>query len=208
MANGNTGRTPCTCGAGVEECPADMPRRSLLLAFLIGVFCAPFAAQAETSPSGVWWNAARTVRVEITEDATGVSGRVVWVSEPLTATGKPKLDVRNPNPALRDQPIIGLEVLSRLTAVDGREDVWGGGSAYDASTGRTYRCAVKMVDSDVAEIRGYVGVTMFGRTERWNRVAAAELAATHSTNAAIAAAALATAPPPVGRGAWFCRLVP
>ena len=110
-------------------------RRILALACALACCVAP-RASAESRASGVWWNATKTVQVEITEGDNGVSGHIVWLREPLDAEGHAKRDVNNPDPALRGQPMLGLEVLSGLRPHHKRDDVWFGGTAYDANRGK------------------------------------------------------------------------
>jgi uncharacterized protein (DUF2147 family) len=53
-----------------------------------------------------------------------------------------------------------------------REDgggVWSGGTIYDPDTGNTYRCKLTLRSPDVIDLRGYIGISLFGRTSRWIR---------------------------------------
>ena len=69
--------------------------------------------------------------------------------------------------------MVGLEVLRGLRpAGDGG---WTGGTIYDPSSGRTYRCEPRLDDDDRLRLRGYVGVTWLGRTTRWVRVGSENL---------------------------------
>lgn len=142
---------------------------SILLLSCLLLHPAPSTAATEAA-YGVWWNEARTVQVEIGPCADGVCGNIVWLRDPLDSAGRPKVDHRNGDPALRTRPMLGLEVLSGLKPREGRPGVWSGGTAYDANRGKTYRCTVKMDGEDRAVVRGYIGISLFGRTEYWSRV--------------------------------------
>jgi uncharacterized protein (DUF2147 family) len=63
--------------------------------------------------------------------------------------------------------VLGLEVLRGLRPAEGG---WSGGTIYDPSSGRTYRCEARLDGADRLRLRGYVGVTWLGRTTRWVRV--------------------------------------
>ena len=51
---------------------------------------------------------------------------------------------------------------------DGR---WTGGSAYDATSARSYNCNAEVTDGKL-HMRGYVGVALLGRTMVFHKVAA------------------------------------
>ena len=80
---------------------------------------------------------------------------------------RPSTDVNNPEESMRNRPLIGLEILSGFKyAGNGR---WTGGTIYDPDNGKTYRCKLRLVDRDTLEVRGYIGVSLIGRTEVWKR---------------------------------------
>lgn len=64
-------------------------------------------------------------------------------------------DFNNPDPALRDRPLIGVAILEDLKRVG--EDRWKGGTFYDPRTGKTYRSKIEMIDENRLEISGCVG---------------------------------------------------
>jgi uncharacterized protein (DUF2147 family) len=47
---------------------------------------------------------------------------------------------------------------------------WSEGTIYDPLNGSTYSCTIKMTDPNTLEIRGYIGVSAFGRTDVWKRL--------------------------------------
>ena len=79
----------------------------------------------------------------------------------------PRYDELNPDPALRGRPLKGLTIMSgfRYDA----DDRWVGGRIYDPNSGRTYKGTIRQVDANTLELRGYVGISLFGRTETWKR---------------------------------------
>jgi uncharacterized protein (DUF2147 family) len=50
------------------------------------------------------------------------------------------------------------------------DGAWSDGTIYDPSSGRTYRCELRLDGDDRLRLRGYVGVSWLGRTTRWVRV--------------------------------------
>lgn len=79
----------------------------------------------------------------------------------------PRYDDKNPDPGLRDRPLDGMAIMSGFKyAGDGR---WTGGTIYDPNSGKTYKCTLTQVDRDTLKVRGYVGVSLFGRSDTWTR---------------------------------------
>lgn len=68
----------------------------------------------------------------------------------------------------RDQPIEGMTFLWGLTR-GGEVGVYEGGTVLDPSNGKEYRCRVRLRPDGNLEIRGYVGIPMFGRSQVWRR---------------------------------------
>ena len=46
---------------------------------------------------------------------------------------------------------------------------WKGGRIYDPETGKTYRCGIKLGDDDRLRLRGFLGISLLGRTTVWVR---------------------------------------
>ncbi len=67
----------------------------------------------------------------------------------------------------KNKPILGMIILDGLKE-DG--DEWNGGKILDPKNGNFYRCYIRLKDSTTLKLRGYIGITLFGRTEYWKRV--------------------------------------
>lgn len=79
----------------------------------------------------------------------------------------PSADVRNPDPKLRAIPLCGLRIGEGFIERDSRHAE--GGHLYDPKSGHTYRGSM-VADGDRLELRGYLGLKLFGRTQTWMRV--------------------------------------
>lgn len=138
---------------------------------LLGIallFAALGAAPAQGVPpiEGTWLSGDGDGWIEITREGNGLSG--VIKGSPNASDDRPDKDEKNPDPALRDRPLTGLELFAGF-AWDG-DGRWTGGTIYDPNSGKTYRCIITWVDEDTLKVRGYIGVPMLGRTETWKRV--------------------------------------
>jgi uncharacterized protein (DUF2147 family) len=140
---------------------------SLATAFIIATRPV-FAASAE--PVGQWYAEGGAAVVEITPCGDALCGRVVWLHSPLDEDGCELRDKNNPDPALRNRPVVGLQILGGLVASDHKPVSWTGGTIYDPVSGMTYRCRLELDGHDRLRLRGYVGIPLVGRTTTWTRV--------------------------------------
>ena len=112
--------------------------------------------------------------IEIVRDGDRYRGTIVWLEKPVYGPdeerpGQPKVDLENPDPKLRERPVLGLPLLEGFVW-NARKHRWEGGTIYDPSNGKTYRCHLTLKDHDTLKVRGYIGFSMLGRTEIWHRV--------------------------------------
>jgi uncharacterized protein (DUF2147 family) len=74
--------------------------------------------------------------------------------------------VSNPDKSKQNQPIIGLIILEDFSF---NSDEWKDGTMYDAESGKTYNCNISLKDKSNLRVRCYIGISLFGRTERRTR---------------------------------------
>ena len=67
----------------------------------------------------------------------------------------------------KDKPIIGLTVIKGLVK-DGAE--YNSGKILDPKYGRLYKCFITLESKDKLKVRGYIGISLFGRTQYWHRI--------------------------------------
>ncbi|EGV33331.1 Protein of unknown function DUF2147 [Thiorhodococcus drewsii AZ1] len=152
-----------------------MMRRFRLLGIL--VLLVPLAAwSAEPSPVGFWLVQDGGAVVRLQEFGGVLNGRTVWMKEssypsddPEGRAGKPLLDDFNPNPALREHKRLGLQILSGFVPGD-TPGVYSGGQVYNPRDGKTYSGTITLAGKDRLELRGYVVISLLGKTQTWTRV--------------------------------------
>jgi uncharacterized protein (DUF2147 family) len=121
---------------------------------------------AESSGAiGLWQN--EDAIFEIFETDGKLSAKVVSLHEPKTPEGKEKTDYRNPDPAKRNRPIVGLVFMSGFRST--RPGRWEHGTIYDPKTGNTYSCFMELQGPNQMKVRGFIGVSLIGRTQIWTR---------------------------------------
>ncbi|MBS7564657.1 DUF2147 domain-containing protein [Mucilaginibacter sp. Bleaf8] len=123
-------------------------------------------AQRADDILGRWVNSSGEGQIQIYKKGSEYFGKLSWIKLPNDEAGKPKTDKKNPDPALRSRPILGLEILKDFTFDD---DTYEGGTIYDPKSGKTYSCKMTL-DGTRLKMRGYIGVSLLGRTEIWTRV--------------------------------------
>ncbi len=93
------------------------------------------SALADTA-SGTWRLTSGKVTIRVSQcGGQNLCATIVGLAQPLTKSGKVKVDKDNPNPALRNRPIIGLTVVNGMKPAG--SNTWRG-SIYNADDGRTY----------------------------------------------------------------------
>jgi uncharacterized protein (DUF2147 family) len=138
----------------------------LLLAITIIIGGYSFAAAQNDPIEGYWFNEEKSAKVQIYKARDNkFYGKVAWLKVP-TRDGKPKMDVRNPDPNKRTNPIIGLVILKGFEK-DGSKE-YDDGTIYDPKNGKTYSCKMTL-DGSTLDVRGYVGISMIGRSTKWHR---------------------------------------
>ena len=69
---------------------------------------------------------------------------------------------------LKNQPYIGLPIVTGLRAKGSGE--YGDGKVLDPASGKIYKLNAKMAaDGKALEVRGYVGMSLLGRSQTWVR---------------------------------------
>jgi len=121
-------------------------------------------------PSGIlgpWKTAGGDSQLEFFRCGDKICGKIIWMKAPNYIdskdgpVGKTKVDRKNPDPALRNRPILGLSVMKGLTAKGANR--WENGSCYDPETGKSYKCKMYLKSPKQLELRGYIGISLFGR---------------------------------------------
>jgi uncharacterized protein (DUF2147 family) len=147
--------------------------KPVLRVTFVSILLTTTCAFGQSSPSaadrilGTWLTAEGKARVEIFKASDCYAGKLIWVRDSLK-NGTPALDDKNPDPALRNRPVLNLEILYSFE-FDG-DDTWAGGRVYDPESGEEYRGKLRLEDGNTMKLRGYVLVPLLGRTETWTRV--------------------------------------
>lgn len=148
--------------------------KKTILFLLLCIFAvAPFAEAQDKDKEadailGVWLTGTGKGRIKIYKDTKGkYHGKIVWLREPNYEDGTPKVDKNNPDESKRKTPLMGYNNLKNFT-YDGNNK-WVDGTIYDPENGSEYNCKMELVDENTLEVRGFIGISLFGRTDTWKR---------------------------------------
>ena len=117
---------------------------------------------------GMWLTGSQKAIVTIYKEGAKYCGKITWLKTPTYEDGKAKVDKNNPDKKLQSTPMMGLNLLKDFV-FDG-ENKWEKGTIYDPDNGKLYSCKITMIDNDKLDVRGFVGISMLGRTQTWIRI--------------------------------------
>ena len=148
--------------------------RLLVLSVLVGAFStSALAGAAEHKIQGLWVDnkdpSRQKFAVMVEDCGSKVCGSLYWLKKPVSANGLPKRDKHNPNEALRDRPLCGLQILTGFQPAS--DELWQDGEIYNPDDGLTFSSTMKLSPEGTLKIRGYVGISLFGKTLEWVRPA-------------------------------------
>jgi uncharacterized protein (DUF2147 family) len=144
----------------------------ILFVCLVTIMLLPLAAFAQKAAPGdailgKWFNAEKDAKIEIYKSDGKYFGKIVWLKFPNDEKGKPKTDIENPDPKLQNRPKMGLVILTGLNYKS--DNSYEKGRIYDPKSGKTYSCQTEIIDKGKMKLRGYIGVSLIGRTSEWVR---------------------------------------
>ena len=148
------------------------PKRNLLVACVLASAAFSTFAQA-TSPAGVW----KTIDDSTKKEKSLV--RIVETNGVYTGKVDKFLDPETPKDAVckdcsderKDKPILGMTIIRNMKQSADDKAVFEGGDILDPNNGKVYQSKMKLVDNGAKlEVRGFVGISLLGRTQTWIRV--------------------------------------
>ncbi|MDD3051784.1 MAG: DUF2147 domain-containing protein [Candidatus Cloacimonetes bacterium] len=124
---------------------------------------------AENSPVGIW----KTIDdetgkekslVEIWQEDGILFGKIIKLYREENEEQDPVCD-KCPG-ELKNQRIVGMTILWDCRK---NKDEWIGGKILDPNNGKTYKCKIKNESDNELLVRGFIGVSLIGRTQKWIR---------------------------------------
>jgi len=149
-----------------------MPIRPFATALCLALLaCAagwPFAAARAADPTGTWYTEDKESQVRITNCGGAICGALVWLKEPNDPeTKRPKTDKNNPDPAKRNHPLVGVQIV--LGMKPGSTPGQWEGKVYNAKDGNTYSGSFTLTGADSAVLKG-CALGFICKSQTWTRV--------------------------------------
>jgi uncharacterized protein (DUF2147 family) len=115
---------------------------------------------------GVWVVQEKDAHIEIYRQGDAYFGKIVWLREP---EGPDAGENGNGLAAEKmvETPRVGL-VIVRNFRFDGV--AWRGGTLYDPQDGKSYQGVLTLDTKGALHVRGFIGISLLGRTTVWQRV--------------------------------------
>ncbi len=122
-----------------------------------------YSIYAQTVPQdvvlGTWFNQEKDGKIQIYKQNDKYYGKLIWLKNP-------RKDIENAEPKLKNRDLNGIVLLNDFK-YDGKN--WEDGTIYDPRNGKTYSCIIKSKGKNDLEIRGFIGISLIGRTTSWAR---------------------------------------
>lgn len=119
---------------------------------------------------GKWESADKKLIVQIYKSGTIYRGKMVWFKNQDNSKAMDEwTDKHNPDPALRNRKLIGMDVLNGMT-YNASSDSWEDGKIYEAQSGKEWNAAAKIDKDGVLKVTGYWHLKFIGKTMLFNRV--------------------------------------
>ncbi len=101
--------------------------------------------------------------VEIYQDNGKIYGKVIEILNPA----RKNATCTECEGADKDKPIEGLVIIRGLEK-DG--DEYNDGKILDPQNGKLYKCYIELESANKLKVRGYIGFSLLGRTQYWQRI--------------------------------------
>jgi uncharacterized protein (DUF2147 family) len=138
-----------------------MTKKYYLLAFIFLSLITKILAQTAPAEAvlGTWFNAEKDGKIQIYKTGDRYFGKLVWIKNP-------RKDTENADAKLRSRDLQGIVLLSNFKFT-GKS--WEDGTIYDPKNGKTYSCIIKSKGPNNLDIRGFIGISLIGRTTSWTK---------------------------------------
>jgi uncharacterized protein (DUF2147 family) len=118
---------------------------------------------------GTWLNGTKRGQIQVYKQGGTYFGKIVWLIEPTDPkTGKPRTDAKNPDASRKSRALLNLNIMYNFKYDGG--NLWSDGKIYDPESGKEYNCKMTLTNPNTLEVRGYMGISLLGKTQTWTRV--------------------------------------
>ena len=146
-------------------------KKTIIILFAFLLLIPNYAISKENEEDaiiGFWHTKNEKSKVKVYKKNGKFYGRIVWLKIPNYEDGTAKIDKHNPDESKTKKPLIGLLILRDFVYDEDNE--WDDGEIYNPEDGKTYSCVMTLSeDGNTLDVRGYIGLSLFGKTTVWKR---------------------------------------
>ncbi|QHS56165.1 DUF2147 domain-containing protein [Mucilaginibacter sp. 14171R-50] len=120
---------------------------------------------------GKWQASEKNLTVEVYPYKNTFKAKIIWFSGGVSKA-KPMetiTDIKNPDPALRNRKVLGLDVVQDLK-YNARTNSWESGKIYEVQSGKYWNAAAYIDKSGLLKVKGYWKVKFLGKTMTFKRL--------------------------------------
>jgi uncharacterized protein (DUF2147 family) len=118
---------------------------------------------------GKWMSAEKNLAVEVYRNQGTYKAKIIYFTGGVTKDNSMETitDTKNPNPALRNRKVLGLNVLEGLTF---NGSSWENGTIYEVQSGKYWSAAAHLDNDGLLKVKGYWHVKLLGKTMTFRRM--------------------------------------
>lgn len=146
--------------------------RYLLLFLFIGISIITKAQNTTDADRicGKWLSAEKNLMVDVYKENNSFAAKIIWYkTDDQSKTMEEWTDKHNPDKALRNRKILGMEVVNNLV-YDTKSKTWEHGTVYDAKNGHYWDASVRLTGDGLLKVTGYWHFKFIGRTMVFKKV--------------------------------------
>lgn len=140
-----------------------MIKKLLIASILTASSVTAWAANTQPGDITGVWQTKSGGYVQIYKDGDVYDGKIVGSTD-----GKARYDKNNPDADKKGRRLLGVNVLQGLT-YEG-DSSYDDGHIYDPDNGKTYKAKATLTGPDTLEARGYIGISLLGKSQTWHRI--------------------------------------
>lgn len=134
--------------------------------FALGLSMASGQASLANEAAGVWLTDDGKAKVRLSDCGERLCSEIIWLHQATDEYGRPLRDLNNPDPRLRNRPIMGMEILQNLTPAGPRQ--WQG-EIYNPENGKMYKAHLTVGRNEM-RLKGCVSWGWPCGEQSWTRV--------------------------------------
>lgn len=114
---------------------------------------------------GNWINDNADAKFEFFKSEETYQAKIMWIKDTYISGDKAKTDKNNPEPRLRNRPIIGLVIIKGLQF---KNEQYVNGTIYSPEKGIYANCKLKLADENTLELT--ITKSIFTTVKKWKRL--------------------------------------